>query len=414
MPLRIVSLIGLLFMLQTPSASARESTPAVTKLVYFDEALLARSQAAIAAGDPAFLAPYQQLLAECDALLEIAPDPVVNKSRIPPSGDRQDYLSYAPYRWPDESKADGLPWVAQDGIVNPVSRGPDTDHARLHTLFDAVEKLSFAFYFSGDRRYATKTLDHLDAWFMAPATRVNPHVQFAQSIPGLPSGNPAAFIDWRPFYRVLTAVQILDQGKIFTPAAKARMDEWLGQYLNYMITSEQGHKTDALPQNHATWYNCQAVGLMIYLGRIDDAKAKVIETKTSRIAAQILPSGQQPKETGRTRSIHYSSMNLWGLANLTYMGRQIGIDLWAFESADGRSLPQAYRYLEPFALYEKPWPFRQISPGGAAASIDDELRPLFTKTSALLGLDLYPWSLVAGNVPLSALERLQFPRPTRP
>lgn len=414
MPLRIISLTGLLFMMWTSLASAQKLNPAAGKLVYFDETLLARSKAAIKLKDPAFVAAYQQLLVECEALLEIAPDPVVNKSRMPPSGDRQDYLSYAPYRWPDESKVDGLPWIPKDGVINPVSRGPDTDHRRLHSMFAAVEKLSFAFYFSGDRRYAAKTVEHLDAWFIAPKSRVNPHVQFAQSIPGLPSGNPAAFIDWRPFYRVLTAVQLLDQAGIFTPAAKARMDDWLEQYLDYMITSKQGHKTDALPQNHATWYNCQAVGLMIYLGRIDEAKAKVNETKTSRIAAQILPSGQQPKETGRTKSMHYSSMNLWGLANLTYMGRQIGIDLWAFESADGRSLPQAYRYLEPYALREEPWPFRQISPGGAAVSIDDELRPLFAKTSALLGLDLYPWSIAEGNVSLTPLEYLQFPPPLQP
>ena len=409
MPLRLVSLIGLLLAMPSQLASAPADGSTASSLVYFDGALLARSKAAIEAGDPAFLAPYHALLAECDALLEIEPDPVTNKSQIPPSGDRQDYLSYAPYRWPDTAKADGLPWIPQDGIVNPIARGPDTDHQRLQKMLSAVEKLSFAFYFSDDRRYADKTLAHLNAWFIAPETRVNPHVLYAQSIPGLQPGNPAAFIDWRRFYSVLTAVQLLHRGGKFSAEAKSRMDAWLAAYLDYMVTSEQGQKTDALPQNHSTWYNCQVVGLMLYLGRHDEAKAKVIETQTTRIAAQILPSGQQPKETGRTRSMHYASMNLWGLVNLTYMGRQIGIDLWAFESPDGRSLPQAFRYLELFALKEEPWPFRQIDRAGEAPVIDAELRPLFTKASVLLDLDLYPWSVAPGNVPLPPLETLQFP-----
>ncbi len=409
MPLRIVSLIRLLFLMQATLASAQTHGSPIPPLVYFDAALLARSKAAIKAGDPGFLEPYHALLAECNTLFEIEPDPVVNKSQIPPSGDRQDYLSYAPYRWPDESKADGLPWIPRDGIVNPIARGPDTDHQRLQTMLTAVEKLSFAFYFSDDRRYADQTLEHLNAWFIAPETRVNPHVLYAQSIPGLQPGNPAAFIDWRRFYSVLTAVQLLHQAGVFPDDAKQSMDTWLAAYLDYMVTSEQGQKTDALPQNHATWYNCQVVGLMLYLGRIDEAKAKVIETQTTRIATQILPSGQQPKETGRTRSMHYVSMNLWGLANLTFMGRQIGIDLWGFETPDGRSLPQAYRYLEPFALHEDPWPFLQIDRPGEVPVIHTELRPLFTKTSALLDLDLYAWSSAPGNVPLPPLEALQFP-----
>lgn len=379
-----------------------------TELIYFDGVQLVRAKAAIAAGDPALLSAYQHLLAESDVLLEIDPDPVVNKTRVPPSGDKHDYMSYAPYRWPDATKADGLPWIAKDGIINPVARGPDTDHQRLHAMFAAVEKLSFAFYFSGDRKYADQTLAHLNAWFIDPGTRVNPHVEYAQSIPGLPSGNPAAFIDWRASYRVLTAVQLLDQAGVFPPSSKTRMDEWLGRYLDYMLTSEQGQKTNALSQNHATWHNCQAVGLMIYLGRIDDAKTKLNEVKTARIAAQILPSGEQPRETGRTKSMHYASMNLMGLANLTYMGRKLGIDLWEFATADGRSIPQAYRFLEPYARREKPWPFVQITPGGAETMIDAELRPLFRISTTLLDLPDFGWSR-GNNVELPALETLQYP-----
>ena len=93
MPLRLVSLIGLLLAMPSQLASAPADGSTASSLVYFDGALLARSKAAIEAGDPAFLAPYHALLAECDALLEIEPDPVTNKSQIPPSGDRQDYLS---------------------------------------------------------------------------------------------------------------------------------------------------------------------------------------------------------------------------------------------------------------------------------------------------------------------------------
>ncbi len=50
------------------------------------------------------------------------------------------------------------------------------------------------------------------------------------------------------------------------------------------------------------------------------------DAKTSRIAAQILPDGRQPRETGRTKSMHYSTMNVWALANLTFMGRKACVE----------------------------------------------------------------------------------------
>lgn len=410
MPHRIISAICLLGLVFSPSQSvSAETVPRrATELVYFNEAHLSQSKAAIASRDPAFLAPYQQVLGESDALLAMDPDPVVNKTIVPPSGDLHDYISYAPYRWPDETKADGLPWTARDGVVNPVSRGPDTDRIRLENLLTAVEKLSFAFYFSGDGKYADKVLELLNAWFISPASRVNPDLRYAQSIPGLPPGNPAGFIEWSRFSRVITAVQLLDQGGVLPAGTKAGMGAWFEHYLDYLLTSEQGQATNALRQNHANWYNVQVVGLMVYLGRREEAKAKVEDARTSRIAAQIRPSGQQPLETGRTRSVHYSTMNLWAFAKLTFMGRKLGVDLWAFESESGSSLPQAFRYLEPFARHEKPWPFREISPGGAEAAIKAGLRPLFRNTATLLNLQGFDWSLEE-DVQRTPLEVLQYP-----
>lgn len=49
---------------------------------------------------------------------------------------------------------------------------------------------------------------------------------------------------------------------------------------------------------------------------------------------------------------------------------------------------QAYRFLEPYALGEKDWPYKQITAGGVREAIKMELKPLFSKSSTLLGVDL--------------------------
>jgi hypothetical protein len=60
-------------------------------------------------------------------------------------------------------------------------------------------------------------------------------------------------------------------------------------------------------------------------------------------------------------------MNLRGLMNLALLGERAGVDLWHFETRDGRSLRKALDYLAPFALENVKWPHQQIggwSPDG--------------------------------------------------
>ena len=58
-----------------------------------------------------------KLRADADALLE-RPNVTVLNSKLPrPSGDVHDYVSVAPYFWPNPDTPDGLPWVGRDGYV---------------------------------------------------------------------------------------------------------------------------------------------------------------------------------------------------------------------------------------------------------------------------------------------------------
>lgn len=102
--------------------------------------------------------------------------------------------------------------------------------------------------------------------------------------------------------------------------------------------------------NHPSPYRCRNVKSQFdQETRIFDRTSLILALMT-RIVAQINPDGHQPGETWRTKSFHYSSINLWAFVNLTFMGRKVVGDLWEFETDDGRSLRQAYRFLEPSAL----------------------------------------------------------------
>jgi len=74
-----------------------------------------------------------------------------------------------------------------------------------------------------------------------------------------------------------------------------------------------------------------------------------------RIARQIEPDGSQPQELRRTRSLNYVLFNLEALVTLARLGEHVGLDLWKFATADGRSLPAAVCVVAPFADPAKTW-----------------------------------------------------------
>ncbi len=96
--------------------------------------LLQKTKTRLRPQDPAFLA----LRNDADKALKTAPLSVAQKERTPPSGDKHDYLSLAPYWWPNPQGKDGLPYIRRDGETNPDSKR-GTDANALGALGNSVE-----------------------------------------------------------------------------------------------------------------------------------------------------------------------------------------------------------------------------------------------------------------------------------
>ena len=71
-------------------------------------------------------------------LADPVPD-ITDKTHVAPSGDKHDYFSMARYWWPNPKTDDHLPYIRQDGKVNP-----ETEDMDRRTL-DAMEKNSSSF-----------------------------------------------------------------------------------------------------------------------------------------------------------------------------------------------------------------------------------------------------------------------------
>jgi hypothetical protein len=140
------------------------------------------------------------------------------------------------------------------------------------------------------------------------------------------------------------------------------MTAWVEHYYNWLTTNPLALDEGKATNNHGTFYDAQVVALALYLGKNNDAKKLLLQDRDHRIAQQIEPDGRQPRELSRTLSFDYSTFNLRALSDLASLGQSAGVDLWHFETVDGRSLRKALKYMAASADPAKAWPHQQIHP----------------------------------------------------
>ncbi len=355
-------------------------------LIYVSEERLETVKDFIADRDTFYLRAYHQLIEEADKELSIVINPVVNKTQVPPSGSKHDYMSIAPYRWPNPGTTDGLPWTLKDGEINPMYYGGDFDHTRLFQMFDSIDNLWMAYYFTGDQQYADKARQIIKVWFIDDLTKVNPNVNYGQGIPGEVDGRRAGIIEWKRISNVITAVQVLAKDDNLSEQEMEKMNDWFSQYYHWLKRNPMGIENDNGLQNHSTCYDYQMLGLARYLGLNDEAKERLEAAKCKRIAIQFKPDGTQPREIGRTRSVHYVSENLLYMSLVAELGMPLGVDLWNYSTEDGRSIKKAFEFLRSFAEGKKEWLHTEIN--GVENVIEQEMKPLFALATSVFHEEL--------------------------
>lgn len=317
----------------------------------------------IEAADEATIAALAVLERKAERRLAEGPYSVVLNDHVPPSGDKRDYLSQAPYWWPDPKERDGLPYIRRDGKPNPAAAGGDDE--QLGKLADAVWQLSLAWHLTGDRRYADHAAGLLRVWFFAPETRMKPRLPYGQFVPGHNTGRGEGLIETRRFLRVLDASGLLAGSPAWTPADEQRLQAWFGKFLDWMGDSEPGDDERDAENNHGTWYDAQAAAYALFSGDHKRAGRILSRAKRRRFEDALDSKGRQVHELDRTKAFDYSLLNLDGLMQLALLGERVDLHLWNARFKDGRGLPRAVEWLAPFAAGTKEWPRKQIQPVSA-------------------------------------------------
>jgi hypothetical protein len=296
----------------------------------------------------------ERVLALADSFLSLAPITITSFSSPRSAGGAHDFFSEGDYWWPDPSKPDG-PYIQRDGMTNPDNF---TEHRKAMIRFSIhVGALTSAYRLTGDSRYALKAAEHLRAWFVADATRMNPSLLYAQAIKGKVTGRGTGIIDTIQLMEAARAAGILIDLHAIPADDAATIQQWFRDYLLWLTSHTYGLEERDAKNNHAT---CWVMQVAVFAQFVRDTT--LMEDCRRRYKEILLPSqmaadGSFPLELKRTKPFGYSIFNLDAFATICWILSAEGNDLWHFTTADGRGIDRGIEFLFPYLRDKSRWPY---------------------------------------------------------
>jgi hypothetical protein len=266
-------------------------------------------------------------------------------------GGPHDFFSEADYYWPNLLNLNG-PYKEIDGKSNPDNF---QDHRRaMIRLSQAVPALTAGFILIKNKAYARAAAAHLLAWFVTPATRMNPSLQYSQGVRnGGPTGRSYGIIDTLHLVEPARAATFLKN--FFSPADYSALQAWFRDYLTWMNTSEPGIKERDATNNHGICWALQAAEFARLIG--DDGFRGEVQNRLLKVQLpmQMAAIGSFPRELARTKPYGYSIFNFDALTTLCWSLHGESMD--TLRLPDGRGPCLAAEFLELYLADKSSWPY---------------------------------------------------------
>jgi beta-galactosidase len=280
-----------------------------------------------------------------------------------------DYYSMGDYWWPNPETEDGMPYVQRDGQSNP--NNFSKHRMLIMKLRDAVAALGAGYALEGNEVYAQKAVQMLEVFFLNEKTKMNPHLLYAQAIPGRVTGRGIGIIDTLHLVEVPLAIEVLKKSTAMTPEILSGLKHWFADYVEWMTTHPYGVDEMNARNNHSVAYFLQLVAfakLTEDAGKLEIARKYYKETL---IPYQMDIDGSFPLELERTKPYGYSIFQLDNMVLLCQLLSTEGEDIWKYTMKDGRCIEKGMEFLfeylkdkdrwpyPPDILYYDEWPVRQ-------------------------------------------------------
>ena len=232
-----------------------------------------------------------------------------------------DYLSFAPYCWPNKLKEDDLPsdqiereWNLECILISKESKS--NDRKALQTLFDRVTSLSLLYKKNKDERILDYIAKQISYWFINDQTKMNPHLKFANIIKGNPNENDKGLIDFKDIYYFLSAIKLIEED-----LSKVQNFDllyfkyWLIEYYSWLTNSNIARKKTFSLNYHKTFYLLQKAAIESYMGMENNLFETFVNTFVF-INNNIYDNSNQKERLKRKTFQDYCCFNIQQILNI--------------------------------------------------------------------------------------------------
>jgi len=294
----------------------------------------------------------KQILAEAAWAMKQGPITVTASFCARSAGGKHDFFSEADYFWPDPKNPDG-PYINRDGMTNPANF---VEHRKaMIRLSKIIGALASAYKITGDEKYVRQAVIHLKAWFINPATLMNPNLLYAQAVKGQFTGRNYGIIDTIHLMEVAQGIIVMEDAGALDPETLAGLKNWFAEYINWLTTSKPGIQEKLTKNNHSTCWAMQVASFAKLCNDHVQLDSLRIRYKTVLLPSQMAVDGSLPLEMSRTKPYGYSIFNLDAMTMLCQILSTHDDNLWDFETADGKSIKKGITYLYPFVRDKGKW-----------------------------------------------------------
>ena len=270
-------------------------------------------------------------------------------------GGPHDFFSEADYFWPNPANPNG-PYINRDGQSNP--NNFNEHRKRMIRLSIQMPALTASWLLTGNKADGQLAVDHLRAWFIAPATRMNTNLEFSQGVHGVSTGRNYGIID------TLHLVEVARAASLVAPALMSKADQdalhnWFREYLQWMKTSEKGIAERDTKNNHAV---CWALQASEFARLIDDETTRIevrTQYETLFLPKQMAPNGSFPLELARTKPYGYSIFNFDVMAALCQSLLDSDKAIYEFVLPTGQGICKGAAFLYPYLRDKSAWPYQK-------------------------------------------------------
>jgi hypothetical protein len=282
------------------------------------------------------------------------------------SGTPHDFYSEPEDFFPDPASP-ASPWLQRKPTpANPAALNPEAFTAHrdaIYILGRTVAALTAAFVISNDAKYAAKAAEHLRAWFITPATRMNPSLEFGQRIPNSPSSlRFEGVIETVPLAETAHCLRFLAKSDALTSEELKTLRAWFAEYAKWLNDSRIGGLArDQKDRHGSSWlFQCAAFADANVIGfSSDDSTLDALRHRfhTVTLRAEINAFGVFPHDVATSNPYRNALFNLDLLAGACELLTTRFENPWEYELQDGPGLRSAIAYHYPFIVNRSTWPY---------------------------------------------------------